>query len=153
MTEDTKNRAVKCAMRKHRFRQLHCTRSHPLPCVFSSPRATAHLGQADPVSMFPGQQPPREDPHGCSGVGRTGFGSPDDPVKPSFTGSPCYLNWLSYRYHSSFGRNDNAFLSLYYIPPPPIILQIFVIFGRKSGLLFSWPSGSQDLCFFSQSYV
>lgn len=38
------------------------------------------MGQADPVSVFPGQQPVRKDPYGCSRMGCTGDGNPDDPV-------------------------------------------------------------------------
>lgn len=38
------------------------------------------MGQADPVSVFPGQQPVRKDPYGGSRVGCTGHGNPDDPV-------------------------------------------------------------------------
>lgn len=41
---------------------------------------SAYMGQTDPVSVFPSQQPFRKDPPGCSGVGCTGDGNPDDPV-------------------------------------------------------------------------
>lgn len=45
-----------------------------------SPRAPSHMGQTDPVTVFPSQQPIRKDPSGCSGVGCTGNGNPDDPI-------------------------------------------------------------------------
>lgn len=38
------------------------------------------MGQTDPVSVFPSQQPLRKDPAGRSRVGRAGDGNPDDPV-------------------------------------------------------------------------
>lgn len=41
---------------------------------------SAYMGQTDPVSVFPSQQPLRKNPPGCSGVGCTGSGNPDDPV-------------------------------------------------------------------------
>lgn len=51
--------------------------------TFGSAWTPAHLGQTDPVSVFSSQQPARKDPSGCSRVGRTGYGNPDDPVNNS----------------------------------------------------------------------
>lgn len=45
-----------------------------------SPWTSSYMGQTDPVSVFPSQQPFRKDPSGCSRVGCTGNGNPDDPV-------------------------------------------------------------------------
>lgn len=42
--------------------------------------------------MFPSQQPPRKDPSGSTGVGRTGYGSPNDPVTTSAPPVPSTLN-------------------------------------------------------------
>lgn len=53
-------------------------------CLFSlisgSSWTPTYLGQTDPVSVFPSQQPSWKDPSGCSRVGCTSYGSPDDPV-------------------------------------------------------------------------
>lgn len=45
-----------------------------------SPRTPSHMGQTDPISLFPSQQSFGEDPSGCSRVGCTGDGNADDPV-------------------------------------------------------------------------
>lgn len=50
-----------------------------------SPRTPSYMGQTDPVSVFPSQQPFRKDPRGCSRVGGAGDGDPDDPVASLFT--------------------------------------------------------------------
>lgn len=50
-----------------------------------SPWTPPYMGQTDPVSVFPSQQPFRKDPRGCSRVGGAGDGDPDDPVASPFT--------------------------------------------------------------------
>lgn len=53
-------------------------------CVLSpfSSRASAHMGQTDPVTLLPGEQPAGEDQSGSPGVDSTGYGGPNVPVDP-----------------------------------------------------------------------